>query len=478
MARNSEGPNYWRRFIFFSILSIIISIWLFNHQAGQIVDRTVSLAFPNWEVYYGSIWLRPSGGAWVSDVDMVPLNGDDGESYHFDKIAVEIPFTQFYRSAWDSDLLNRMPQIKDVTLRMEGGSGEMSWPFTRALSVFGNASASPFEAEGCAEDGAWAADEFPAMGLSASPTKLTMAWHRVADRIVKEQSIETEGVGRVDYRGELVARDDEPLLNLTGGSNDEVASSEWHVVDEGFVAARNKFCASKDGITPAEFTERHLASVQRVLAAAGLEVKESTLSSYQRFAEQGGKLDISVSYSPTINASVYKDGDWSRWLARMQGHLSVQERTGVLGLRSIAAQPFPEDDEFKSVWSVVSKEREKRDAEKAALASAETAPPATPKSIDRPAPAIAVETRTVVREELLYAEPEADQERPHIIENYAKLSAEVGQRFMLYTKGKPAMRVEIVGMDEGVVKVRRYLRSGWLEQGITRAAFVRAERTR
>ena len=40
------------------------------------------------------------------------------------------------------------------------------------------------------------------------------------------------------------------------------------------------------------------------------------------------------------------------------------------------------------------------------------------------------------------------------------------------------MRVEIVGMDEGVIKVRRYLRSGWLEQGITRTAFERAERTR
>ena len=476
MARNSEGPNYWRRFIFFSILSITISIWLFNHQAGQVADRAVSLAFPNWEVYYGSIWLRPTGGAWIRDVDMVPLNGDDGEAYHFDKIAVEIPFAQFYRSAWNSDFLNTMRQIKDVTLRMEGGSGEMSWPFTRALSVFGNASASPFEAEGCAEDGAWTADEFPGMGLIAGSTKLTMAWHRVADRIVKEQSIETEGVGRVDYRGELVSRDDEPLLNLTGGSNDEVASSEWHVVDSGFVAARNKFCASKDGITPAEFTERHLASVQRVLAAAGLEARESTLSSYRRFAEHGGKLDISVSYFPTINASVYKDDDWTRWLARMRGNLSVHERTGVLGLRSIAAQPFPEEDEFKSVWSIVSKEREQKDAAKAAMASAETAPPATAKAIDHPAPTIAVVMSPVAGEELLYAEEALDEERPRIVDDYAKLSAEVGQRFMLYTKGKPAMRVEIVGMDEGVIKVRRYLRSGWLEQGITRAAFERAER--
>ena len=38
------------------------------------------------------------------------------------------------------------------------------------------------------------------------------------------------------------------------------------------------------------------------------------------------------------------------------------------------------------------------------------------------------------------------------------------------------MRVEVVGSEEGLVKVRRYLRSGWLEHTIARAGFERAER--
>ena len=81
-------------------------------------------------------------------------------------------------------------------------------------------------------------------------------------------------------------------------------------------------------------------------------------------------------------------------------------------------------------------------------------------------------------DDVLLADATDAEELLTVIEDYAKLSAEVGQRFMLYTKGKPAMRVEIVGMEEGVLKIRRYLRSGWLEQGIKRSAFERAERLR
>ena len=69
-------------------------------------------------------------------------------------------------------------------------------------------------------------------------------------------------------------------------------------------------------------------------------------------------------------------------------------------------------------------------------------------------------------------------ERPDTILEYHRLAAEVGQRFNLYSEGKSPMRVEVVGMQDGLVKVRRYVRSGWLEHTIARAGFERAERIR
>jgi hypothetical protein len=483
MAQKTEKRGFSVRQILVAILAVILTWWCCSNQANLVAHRSLALAFPDWDIYYGSIWIRPWGGAWISDVDMIPLNGDEKESYHFDKVSVEIPFFQFYRSAYAYDLLERIPAVKDVTLRLEGGSGSMAWPFSRELSLFGTASASPFEAEGCAEDGSWNTDELPGMGLNAKPTRLTMAWHRQSDRIIKEQSIVTAGVGRVDYRAELLLRDKRSLLSLEGGDNDELTLSEWHVVDEGFVAARNKFCATKDGISTAEFTERHMATVQRVLAAIGMEARESTLSSYRHFVEQGGNLDIVVNYSPTIDAAVYNDDDWSRWLARAQAQLSVQGRSTALSMRTIDERPFPESDQIRSTWDVVRKEREQLEARSAAAASAEM-PASTVSDVIVPAaPTIAVATSSsaISDQDILYVEGAqgADvEQRPKTIVDYNKLAGEIGERFMFHLKGKPAMRVEVVGIDEGVIKVRRYLRSGWLEQGITRTAFERAERVR
>jgi hypothetical protein len=483
MARNSEKSGFPVRRILMVVLAVITSWWCCSDQASLVAHRSVALAFPDWDIYYGDISIRPWGGAWISDVDMIPLNGNEEESYHFDNVSVEIPFFQFYRSAYAYDLLERIPAVKDVTLRLEGGSGSMAWPFSRELSLFGTTSASPFEAEGCAEDGSWNTDELPGMGLDARPTRLTMAWHQESDRIVKQQSIETPGVGRVDYRAELLSRDKKPLLSLAGGDKDELALSEWHVADEGFVAARNKFCATKDGISTAEFTERHLATVQRVLAVIGMEAKESTLSSYRHFVEHGGKLDIVVNYSPTIDAAVYNDDDWTRWLARAQGQLSVQGRSTALGVRAIDERPFPESDQIRSTWDVVRQERERQEARTVAATSPDIHAPTLPNTVDVVAPTIAVATSAspVSDEDVLYAmetQEEDVQERPKTIVDYSKLADEVGQRFMFHLKGKPAMRVEVVGIDEGVIKVRRYLRSGWLEQGIKRAAFESAERVR
>jgi hypothetical protein len=483
MARNSEKRGGSKRKIIAVILAVIGGWWCCSIQANLVAHRSVALAFPDWDIYYGNISIRPWGGAWISDVDMIPLNGNEEESYHFDKVSVEIPFLQFYRSAYAYDLLERIPAVKDVTLHLEGGSGSMAWPFSRELSLFGTTSASPFEAEGCAEDGSWNSDELPAMGLDAKPTRLTMAWHEESDRIVKQQSIETPGVGRVDYRAELLRRDKKSLLSLAGGDDDELALSEWHVVDEGFVAARNKFCATRDGISTAEFTERHLATVQRVLAAIGMEARESTLSSYRHFVEHGGNLDIVVNYSPTIDAAVYNDDDWSRWLARAQAQLSVQGRNTALSVRAIDVRPFPESDQIRSTWDIVRQEQERQTASIAAATSPEMPASTASGAVALAAPTIAVATSSsaISDEDILYVEDAQDaevEERPKTIVDYNKLAGEVGERFMFHLKGKPAMRVEVVGIDEGVIKVRRYLRSGWLEQGITRTAFERADRVR
>ncbi|HQV73498.1 MAG TPA: hypothetical protein PLY64_11035, partial [Dokdonella sp.] len=155
---------------------------------------------------------------------------------------------------------------------------------------------------------------------------------------------------------------------------------------------------------------------------------------------------------------------------------NVDGRTVGIGMKAIPVRPLPDDDEASSTWKLLESERA-ASARQVQPAADEAAPVAVTRNAQTPTLAVAT-IPLDPDEEYLLADSSEVLERPMVVEDYAKLSTEVGQRFMLYTKGKPAMRVEIVGMDEGVIQVRRYLRSGFLEQGITRAAFVRAERTR
>ncbi|MBL0162275.1 MAG: hypothetical protein IPP82_01150 [Xanthomonadales bacterium] len=471
---DKPGISLWR--IIGAVLALVVLIAHLLIHANFVTGRSLLLAFPGWEVTYKRCWPNPFGGAWVSDVTLMPLEGDDEEVFHFDHLTVDVPMMQYYRSSFSRKRGAMLKSIKDISLEFSGGHGAMSIPFTTELMVFGNASASPFEAEGCAEDGAWKDSELAEMGLKAEPTELTMSWHRTDDRLIREHSIHTSGVGRVDYRGEELLHDDFPLFSLADTGLSELAASEWHVKDEGFAKARNAFCAKKDGITPSGFVDRHLDSVQRILAALGLEPTPSARSAYRQYVENGAPLDLVLNYSPMISGERYYDLDIGRWVAYMHGGFNVDGRAVGVGMKAIDVRPLPDDDDAASTWSML--ESERAASTRRAQAASDAAPPTTAtRNAQTPTIAVATSTPEAGEDLLLADEPEVIERAP-VIEDYAKLSAEVGQRFMLYTKDKPAVRVEVVGVDEGVVKVRRYLRSGFIEQGVTRAAFVRAERTR
>src|SRR5690606_20815219 len=190
-------------------------------------------------------------------VVLMPIEGEEEDAFHFESLTIDIPMFQFYRSGLTWKFRERMKAISDIELEFSGGQGSLSWPISSELHFFGNASAAPFEAEGCLEDAIWVSEEFSEMGLQAGPTELRMAWHREDDGLIKEQSIHTPGVGRVDYREEQIMHDEFPLFSLIETDANELVSGEWHVKDEGFVVARNQFCAKKDGIDAAQFVDRH-----------------------------------------------------------------------------------------------------------------------------------------------------------------------------------------------------------------------------
>ena len=463
------GVSIWR--IVGAVFTIVVLISYLMYHASFVTGRSMLLAFPGWETTYRACWPNPFGGAWVSDVTLMPVEGDEEDAFHFDHLTVDVPFFQFYRAGFAKKTRDRLKAISDIRLEFSGGHGSLAWPFSSELFFFGTASASPFEAEGCVEDGAWWSDELTEMGLNAGPTELSMAWHRDSDSLVKEQSIHTPGVARVDYREEQIMHDGFPLFSLIETDENELALSEWHIRDEGFVAARNQFCAHKDGIETTEFVDRHVATVRRVLAAVGMQPDEATEAAYRRYTESGAPLDLVVSYAPTIDAAIYDDDDWGRWLARAHPKLKVGDREIAIAMHAVEPRPFaPSDDDDKTPFALLQMEQNRALAAHQRETNDDAPPPGPGHA------AVVAATPDSAAPEVLMAYPAEVVERPDTILDYRKLGAEKGQRFMVYLKGKSPMKVEVVGSEEGLVKVRRYLRSGWLEHTIARASFERAVR--
>lgn len=462
---DKPATSIWR--ILAGVIGIsTLIIYLFMH-ANFVTGRSLLLAFPGWEVTYRSCWPNPFGGAWVSDVTLMPFEGDEEDAFHFDKLTVDVPLFQYYRGGFKKKLTDRLDAIKEIHLEFSGGKGSMTWPMSNELFLFGNASASPFEAEGCLEDGVWFTDEFEDMGLTTEPTQLSMSWQRSDERLIKEQSIHTPGAGRVDYREEQVVNDDFPLFYLIETGENGLALTEWHVRDEGFVIARNNHCAKKDGISPAEFVDRHVATAQRILAVSGLQAQASTLSAYKRFAEKGGSLDLVVNYTPPVDWEFLENANWERLQARSRTEFAIDGQNERMSMLAVRERPFEETDEDLTAYALLQREQARQVA--AAQALVETAEVAQP----APAPTLAATMTSAELDALLNKDAEI-VERPGTIVDYGKLSAETGRSFMLYIKGKKPMRVEVVGSENGVIKVRRHLRSGWLEHSVARAGFERA----
>jgi hypothetical protein len=115
--------------------------------------------------------------------------------------------------------------------------------------------------------------------------------------------LETFGVSRLQWdRIGSLPSDGGNLLRLAAEPG-LIRSEHWEVQDQGFVTARNRYCADKSEVDERRFVARHVESVARRLATLGLEADADTRNRYRRFALAGGKLSLSVALPRPMSAS-------------------------------------------------------------------------------------------------------------------------------------------------------------------------------
>ena len=473
-AAAKPGSSVWR--ILGAVGAGVALIALPILHANNLMERTIRATFPGYEVAWRSTWPRLLGGASASDVVVQPFGDEEpDEEFRFARVTLKVPFFQYYKSLvkrW-----NGHREIDDVEMVFEGGHGSMTMPLLPEASVFGNVSLSPFEAEGCLQDAAWIDSEFADMGLPDQPLGMTLRLWREDGKAMIESTLAKPGVGELRYLSVAELKDKAALLSSYYTHEDEPISDEWHLRDEGFVAARNRHCARKDGIDEAEFVERHVYTVKRDLEAVGVAPTAELEAAYRDFSTRGGTLDVKTTYADASAFTPGEDDDVGDLLEFMRTEISINGAELPYPVRPVAARALPAAADEEPTFVALRGEWDARRGVGPSTAAAVDAPAAASAP---PVQAVEVEAAAAMpaaaSTETFIAPPEAAEPAAGTITDYRELGKQAGQRYLVHFRNKSPMRVEVVGMDGGSVRVRRNLPSGLAEHLLDRATFVRAER--
>jgi hypothetical protein len=316
-------------------------VFLVLHQVNFLVGRSLLIAFGNGaDSTYKGAWFDLKGDLVAKDFVLKPYGDDVDVTLTFKKVRVDTPgWLWIVRNLRSRKLIADTDRLH-VTLEDGTSDGGVD-PSLGDLGPFGTDTASPFEAEGCLQDTVWVRSELIDMGLTPGPTVLDFDYRVDGSKLDSRISLETPGVSKVTLtRHEKLPGNINPyLLDLTATATTD---EHWQVEDQGFVKARNAFCAKRDGTSEAEFVARHVASVQRLLAIEGLALDEVSMAAYADFARKGGTINFGGSYVTPLPSEIYYEArETGKALTRMHGIIERDGRKLVAQWSTIAPRPLP-----------------------------------------------------------------------------------------------------------------------------------------
>lgn len=468
------------------VLAAVIGIaFLAVHQANFLMGRSLLIAFgADTDSTYRRAWFEWDGDITAQDVVLHLGDGED-EKIRFATAHVETPgWFWFLRNTFDKR--RKIAELERVHLTLGGlDTGAGIDPSLGDLGPVGALSASPFEAEGCAADGLWTRAELGDMGLVAEATTLEFDYHVQGSELVTKISLTTPGVSRTQFeRHEGLAKAVNALVLDTVPTM--TRSERWEVSDQGFVKARNAYCAKKDGIDEASFVARHVAAVQRLLQTRGLAMDAATLGVYRDFAANGGQLAFGGEYTrPLHSTELYDARDDGSALSRMNGVLEHGSQRAAVQWARFDPRPLPED--AGSTWAAMQKEggavAVAITATAGAQASTAAAPaatgvavaPASAATVAAAAPALpGAVTTTPDGRPLASSLPAAQLASPGATLGWSDLPQYRGHVMQVWTMHNEPRTATLLAANGGEAHVRARVAGGQAEYRIKREAFIRA----
>jgi hypothetical protein len=320
-------------------LVVLGGAWLALHQAEVLVGRALTIVLGSGVGTHRSLTLDRDGQIVVENL----VFRADGEPdfVRVERMLMETPgWRWFLRNALDPEL--RDARLDRLRLSLNGVrvDNDGALPL-KDLGAFGVASASPWDADGCPQQVRWTTQTLAEAGLAPGSPSLRFDYRAQAGDLIATATLETYGVSRLQWvRIGTLPSNEANMLRLAAEPG-LTRSEHWEVQDQGFVAARNRYCASRQEIDERRFVDRHVESVERRLTMLGLDVDADTRDRYRRFALAGGRLSLSVAPPRPLSASallqLHQSAAWSETVTTLDRNGDI----GALHWHRIASTPSP-----------------------------------------------------------------------------------------------------------------------------------------
>lgn len=359
------------------VAPLVLLLFWWIGMANFLVGRALMIAYPGIEVTSKGAWFEWDGDVTAKDVVILPFDVDDETAIRAERAHVEVPggWFWFLRNLFDRKLSRAKMDRVHLTLHGVVSPGGIE-PSLGDLGPFGAASASPFEAEGCMADSMWVREELEEMGLSPEPTRLEFDYGIDGATLTTTVTLDTPRASRVQYqrRSRIAGSGNALLLDSTPT---QILAERWEVHDQGFVAARNRYCGKKDGIDARRFLDRHIESIERLTEVMGLAWNADTRTTYKRFARDGGTLRFGGEYAKPIAGEI--DGEMyvsGEAVAMLHAKLEHNGRGAPVAWQRVAPLDLPGLEDGEPTYALILRERRNGPAP-AAAATPPTAVPAT-----------------------------------------------------------------------------------------------------
>lgn len=337
-----DVPSRWR-WLWWSLPPVLLLaalvasiIW----QARHVAERSLQLAFGTAEVRHGGIGLDASGAVKVYAIEVLPADWPGDEPIRAAEMHITGP-----RWSWYLGNLGHLDRSRDtlrfLSLRLRDLQTPAGLdPSLGGLGPFALA-ASPFEAEGCVGRRHWSPNDLQAMELEAGARELELSWTVQASTLQQRTRYHAPGLSSVLQQRDLILP--KPINALFADQYPSLlAAASWQIEDEGFIRARNRYCAKRERSDQRSVVDRHVQVVERILAADGIALDPGSRQSYRSFARDGGPLNITFRFdTPVAGDRIEQPFGSLEELRAAQTTLQFGEVSQALSWSPVPARPFP-----------------------------------------------------------------------------------------------------------------------------------------